>query len=86
MILRLNSGHKQPVDGELIVVYVRMRLKVGRRREMKFKDLFGGDKEPEVKAEAETKTEPEVKAKAETKWKPKVKGKAAKRAKRKKGF
>ncbi len=75
MILRLNSGYKQPVDGELIVVYVRMRLKVGRRREMKVKDLFGGDKEPEVKA------------KAETKWKPKVKGKgAAKRAKRKKRF
>jgi len=72
LILRLNSGHKQPVDGELIVVYVRMRLKVGRRREMKFKDLFGGDKEPAVKAEAETK------------WKPKVKGKAA--AKRKKEF
>ena len=22
------AGHKQPVDGELIVVYVRMRLKV----------------------------------------------------------
>ncbi len=55
LILRLNSGHKQPVDGELIVVYVRMRLKVGRRREMKFKDLFGGDKEPEVKAKAEAK-------------------------------
>ncbi len=54
---------------------------------MKFKDLFGGDKEPKVKAEAETKTEPAVKAKAETKWKPKVKGKAAaKRAKRKKRF
>ena len=86
MILRLNSGHKQPVDGELIAVYVRMRLKVGRRREMKFKDLFGGDKELAVKAEAETKTEPAVKAKAETKWKPKVKGKAAKRAKRKKRF
>ena len=74
LILRLNSGHKQPVDGELIVVYVRMRLKVGRRRDMKFKELFGGDKEPAVKAEAETK------------WKPKVKGKAAKRAKRKKRF
>jgi uncharacterized protein YceH (UPF0502 family) len=87
LILRLNSGHKQPVDGDLIVVYVRMNLKVGRRREMKFKDLFGGDKEPAVKAEAETKTEPAVKAKAETKWKPKVKGKAAaKRAKRKKRF
>jgi len=99
LILRLNSGHKQPVDGELIVVYVRMILKVGRRREMKFKDLFGGDKEPKVKAEAETKTKPAVKAeaetktkpavkaKAETKWKPKVKGKAAaKRAKRKKRF
>ncbi len=54
---------------------------------MKFKDLFGEDKEPKVKAEAETKTEPAVKAKAETKWKPKVKGKtAAKRAKRKKRF
>jgi hypothetical protein len=54
---------------------------------MKFKDLLGGDKEPVVKAEAETKTEPVVKAKAETKWKPKVKGKAAaKRAKRKKRF
>ena len=99
MILRLNSGHKQPVDGELIVVYVRMSLKVGKRREMKFKDLFGGDKDPVVKAEAETKTEsavkakaetktePVVKAKAETKWKPKVKGKAAaKRAKSKKRF
>ncbi len=86
MILRLNSGHKQPVDGELIVVYVRVRLKVGRRREMKLKDLSGGDKEPAVKAEAETKTEPAVKAKAETKWKPKVKDKAAKRAKRKKRF
>jgi hypothetical protein len=36
LILRLNSGHKQPVDGELIVVYVRMRLKIGRKREMKF--------------------------------------------------
>ena len=72
LILRLNSGHKQPDDGELIAVYVRMGLKVGRRREMKFKDLFGGDKEPAVKAEAETK------------WKPKVKGKAA--AKRKKEF
>jgi hypothetical protein len=36
LILCLYSGHKQPVDGELIVVYVRMRLKVGRRREMKF--------------------------------------------------
>ncbi len=52
-----------------------MRLKVRRKREMKFKDLFGGDKKPAVKA------------KAETKWKPKVKGKtAAKRAKRKKRF
>ncbi len=51
---------------------------------MKFKDLFGRDKEPAVKAEAETKTKPAVKAKAETKTKPKVKGKAvAKRAKRK---
>jgi len=69
------------------VVYVRMRLKVRRRREMKFEDLLGGDKEPKVKAKAETKTEPAVKAKAETKWKPKVKGKtAAKRAKRKKRF
>ena len=84
MILRLNSGHKQPVDGELIVVYGRMRLKVRRGSEMKFKDLSGGDKEPVVKAEAETKTEPAVKAKAKTKWKPKVKGKAA--AKRKKRF
>jgi len=76
-----------------------MRLKVRRRREMKFKDLFGGDKEPAVKAEAETKTKPAVKAKAETKtkpvvkakaeteWKPKVKGKkASRRAKRKKRF
>ena len=69
------------------MVYVRMRLKVGRRREMKFKDLFGGDKEPVVKAEAETKTEPAAKAKAEKKWKPKVKGKtAAKRAKMRKRF
>ncbi len=69
------------------MVYVRIRLKVERRREMKFKDLFGGDKEPAVKAEAETKTEPAVKAKAKTKWKPKVKSKAAaKRAKRKKRF
>jgi len=84
--LRLNSGHKQPVDGELIVVYVRMRLKVGRRREMKFKGLFGGDKEPTVKAEAETKTEPAVKAKAETKWKPKVTGKAAAKRAKKKGY
>jgi len=85
--LHLNFGHKQPVDGRLIVVYVRIRLKVGRRMEMKFKDLFGGDKEPRVKAEAETKTKPAVKAEAETKTKPKVKGKAAaKRAKRKKRF
>ena len=54
---------------------------------MKVKDLFGGDQESAVKAEAETKAEPAVKAKAETKWKPKVKGKAAaKRAKRKKRF
>ncbi len=54
---------------------------------MKFKDLFGEDKEPKVKAKAETKTEPAVKAKAETKWQPKVKVKtAAKRAKRKKSF
>jgi hypothetical protein len=54
---------------------------------MKFKGIFGEDKEPAVKAKAETKTEPAVKAKAETKWKPKVKGKAAaKRAKRKKRF
>ncbi len=69
------------------MVYVRMRLKVGRRREMKFKDLFGRDKEPVVQAEAETKTEPAVKAKAETKTEPKVKGRAAaKRAKRKKRF
>jgi hypothetical protein len=65
LILRLNSGHKQPVDGELIVVYVRMRLKAGRRREMKLKDLLGGDKESKVKAEAEKKTRPAVKAKAE---------------------
>jgi uncharacterized protein YceH (UPF0502 family) len=87
LILRLNSGYKQPVNGDLIVVYVRMSLKVGRRREMKFKDLFGGDQESAVKAEAETKTEPAVKAKAETKWEPEVKGKAAaKRAKRKKRF
>ena len=81
------TGHKQPVDGELIAVYVRMRLKVRRRREMKFKDSLGGDKEPAMEAKAETKTEPAVKAEAETKWKPKVKGKAAaKRAKRKKRF
>ncbi len=81
MILRPNSGHKQLVDGELIVVYVRMRLKVRRRREMKFTDLFGGDEEPVVKVKAETKTkpavkvktEPVVKAKAETKTKPAVK-------------
>ncbi len=65
--MRLNTGHKQPVDGELIVVYVTMRLQVGKRREMKLKDLFGGDKEPAVKAKAETKTEPAVKAEAETK-------------------
>ena len=51
-----------------------MRLKVGRRREIKFKDLFGGDKEPKVKA------------KAETKWKPKKDKTAAKRVKRKKRF
>jgi hypothetical protein len=70
------TGHKQPVDEELIVVYVRMRLKVGKRREMKFKDLFGGDEEPKVKAEAETKTEPKVKAEAETKTEPAVKAKA----------
>ena len=76
MILRLNSGHKQPVDGELTVVYVRMSLKVGRRREMKLKDLFGGDKEPAVKAEAETKTKPAVKAEAETKTEPAVKAEA----------
>ena len=44
LILRLNSGHKQPVDGELIVVYARMRLKVGRRREMKFKTYLEGTK------------------------------------------
>ncbi len=25
---------------------------------MKFKDLFGGDKEPKIKAKAETKTKP----------------------------
>jgi hypothetical protein len=31
LILHLNSGHKQPIDGELIVVYVRMRLKVGSK-------------------------------------------------------
>ncbi len=42
---------------------------------MKIKDLFGGDKEPAVKA------------KAKTKWEPRVKGKAAaRRAKRKKRF
>ena len=88
LILHLNSGHKQPVAGELIVVYVRMRLKVGRRREMKFKDFFGGDKESKVKAEAETrtelaveaeaeiKTEPAVETEAETKTKPAVKAKA----------
>ena len=65
----------------------RMRLKVARRRKMKFKDLFGGSKESKVKAKAETKAKPAVKAKAETKWKPKAKSKAAsKRAKRKKRF
>ncbi len=69
------------------MVCVRMRLKVGKRREMKFKDLFGGNKEPVVKAKAKTKTEPVVKAKAKAKWEPKGKGKAsAKRAKRKKRF
>jgi hypothetical protein len=36
LILRLNSGYKQLVNGELIVVYVRMRLKIGRKKEMKF--------------------------------------------------
>ena len=42
---------------------------------MKFKDLFGGSKEPVVTAKAETKV------------KPKVKGKApSKRAKREKRF
>ncbi|MFC2004310.1 hypothetical protein ACFLUK_02070, partial [Chloroflexota bacterium] len=60
----------------LIVVYVTMGLKVGRRREMKFKDLFGGDKEPALEAKAEIKTKPAVKAKAEIKTKPAVKAKA----------
>ncbi len=54
---------------------------------MNFQDLFGGSKEPAVKAEAETKTEPEVKVEAKTNWKPKVKDKTAtKRAKRKRRF
>jgi len=54
---------------------------------MKFKDLLGGDKEPLVEAEAETKTKPAGKAKAETKWRPKRKSKtAARRAKSKKRF
>jgi hypothetical protein len=44
--------------------------KVGRRREMKIKGLLGKDKEPTVKAEAETK------------WKPKPAGKGAKSKKR----
>ena len=74
--MRLNTWHKQPVDGELTVVYVTMRLQIGRRREMKFKDLFGGDKEPNVKADAETKTESAVKAEAETETKPAVKAEA----------
>ena len=43
---------------------------------MKFKDLFGGDKEPKVKVEAETKTETAVKAEAETKTDSHVKAKA----------
>jgi len=41
-----------------------MRLKVRRRRKMKTRGLFGGDKEPAVKAEAETKRKPKIKGKA----------------------
>jgi len=39
---------------------------------MKFKDLLGGDKEPAVEAEEETKVEPAVEAEAETKTEPEV--------------
>ena len=54
---------------------------------MKFKDLFGGIKEPMVKAEVEIKPEVAAKANSEKKFRPKVKGKAAsKRAKSKKRF
>ncbi len=53
---------------------------------MKFKDLFGEDKEPTVEAEPATKTKPAVKDKVETKWKPKVNKAAAKRAKNRKRF
>jgi hypothetical protein len=50
-----------------------MRLEVGKMSKMKIKDLFGGDKESKVKADAEIKAKPEVKADAEIKTKPEVK-------------
>lgn len=43
---------------------------------MKIKGLFGEDKEPALKAKADTKTKPVVKAKADIKTKPMVKVKA----------
>ncbi|MFC2025326.1 hypothetical protein ACFLTG_02825, partial [Chloroflexota bacterium] len=67
-----HSKEDKVIDGELIVGYVRTRLKVRRGREMKFKDLFGRDKEPKVKVEAETKIEPAVEVEAETKIEPAV--------------
>ena len=75
-----------------------MRLEIGKMREMKIKDLFGGDKgskvkadaeikaKPTVKTDAETKTEPEVNAARKVKWKPRVNKTVSKRAKRKKRF
>ena len=55
---------------------IKISKEVRRRREMIFKDLFGRDKEPEVKAEAETKAETGVKTKAKTKTKTEVKAEA----------
>ena len=49
---------------------------------MKIKGLFGGDKEPAVKAKAETKTKPAVKTEAKTKRRPKATSKRAKWRKR----
>ena len=43
---------------------------------MKFKDLFGRDKEPVVQAEAEIETELAIKAKAEIETEPAVKAEA----------
>ena len=57
-------------------------MKFRRRREMKIKGLFGEDKEPAVKAKADTKTEPAVKAEAKTKWSLKATSKRAKWRKR----